>query len=49
MRMTMSIAVEPGRLHFAKREKYWEGLFDYADENFHDTVGTQSAMRYYSN
>ena len=28
-------------LTFAKREKYWEGLFDYADENFHDTVSTQ--------
>jgi hypothetical protein len=28
-------------LTFAKREKYWEGLLDYADENFHDTVSTQ--------
>ena len=28
-------------LTFAKREKYWDGLFDYADENFHDTVSTQ--------
>ena len=37
----MSIAVEPGRLHLLNVKKYWEGLFDYADENFHDTVGTQ--------
>lgn len=28
-------------LTFAKREKYYEGLFDYADETFHDATSTQ--------
>ena len=28
-------------LTFAKREKYWEGLLDYADETFHDSFSTQ--------